>query len=341
MYLIYTDETGKSFGKNRYGFYSDGMFFIYGGLAINFNNYDIIENAFKDLCKDILGVKNIYETEIHAGLIFKRKDQFEKLSKEQSFKFFDEILQLLTKLDINLVMGIAFKDATIFGDTKNNLNRLKLVASAIYSFLNLADYFLSKKETKGIIITDEISEIRYRNLEFLKEDKNLLGRSGKGDPKIDIIMHRIFFEKLHRFNEADFSPLLDLKYRFENKLFFILDNIHFVKSHLSPLTQLTDTLLFLINVYMDVNFVSLSKNKDKILTDSYIYKQKFDLVHFIDSSINLYLSKRHLTGFMINMGNKYDLYVSDYFVASGLINSISDVNYINDILKMQAPTYMV
>ncbi len=39
MYLIYTDKNRKSFGKNRLGLYSDGMFFIYGGLSISFNNH--------------------------------------------------------------------------------------------------------------------------------------------------------------------------------------------------------------------------------------------------------------------------------------------------------------
>ncbi|RMF97735.1 MAG: hypothetical protein D6734_01405, partial [Candidatus Schekmanbacteria bacterium] len=120
------------------------------------------------LCKEILNVKNIYETEIHAGNIFKRNKKFEYLTEEQSFLFFKEILQLVSKFNLTLIFGIVYKNATIFGDVSDNLNKLKLMSSAIYAFFHNLDYYLSYQNSKGIIIADELSEGRYKDINFLK-----------------------------------------------------------------------------------------------------------------------------------------------------------------------------
>ena len=345
MYLIYTDETGKSFGKNKLNLYSDGPFFIYGGLPINFNSYDLIENAFKDLCKEILGVNNIYEIEIHAGNIFKRNKNFEHLTEGQSFLFFNEILQLVSKFNLTLIAGIVYKDATIFGDISNNLNKLKLMSSSIYAFFNILDNFLSYKNSKGIIIADELSESRYKDINFLKEEKNLLGREGRGEPKIDILMNRIFFEKLNRFSEEDFKSILKFQYAFESKIYFILDNIHFVKSNLSPLTQLTDILLFLLNIYLEKYY--LEQDFPYTYKDFYkspLYAKKLKLLENIEDSIASFLRNRHLFGAFKSENDYFSLWrksLDDYFGRSGELKTVRTSLYIRDLIKMQAPTSMV
>ncbi len=337
MYLIYTDETGKSFGKNKLGLYSDGMFFIYGGLSISFNNYELVENAFKDLCKDILKINNIYKTEIHAGNIFKKNKNFEKVNSDSIYIFFNEILQMVAKFNINLIFGIVYKNATIFGDISKSENKLKLVSSAIYSFFNILDYFLSSNESKGIIIADEITEIRYKNINYLLKNENLLGKKGK-EPKIDLVMNRIFFEKLNRFKEENIEPILNFKYTFESKIYSILDNIHFVKSNLSPLTQLTDVLLFLINLYLENSYISKMDKKNKIFENE-LYNSKNKLVDNIRDSIVHYLINRNAFGYVYK-DNSHQLFD---ILQDRLVKPIPfiDNDVVKFIIEKQAPTSMV
>jgi hypothetical protein len=79
VFLVYTDESGKEFKKDRNGAFRDGPCFLYGGLAVKDGKHHLIEDAFKSMCREILGIRNIYEVEIHTGDIFYGRKKFEKL----------------------------------------------------------------------------------------------------------------------------------------------------------------------------------------------------------------------------------------------------------------------
>ena len=312
MYFIYTDETGKSFSldkhceKYNHKLFTDGIFFIYGGLAINFSKYEVIEEAFKDICKSILKKDNIYEEEIHAGRLFKEERE------ESILQFFEEIIMLLSKFNINCITGIAFKKANIFGnifsenieEAKNS--KLKLQASAIYAFFNSIDYFLSRNNSKGIIISDEISDTRnFKKLSFLSENKNITGRK---EPKLDLLILRIFFEKLKRFNEEDIEPILNFKHSFESKIYSVLDNIHFVKSNLSPFIQISDIVLFLINLYTEyVYLYEIKKEISKDCSNYDFYIKKSNLIKKLYTPLETYLTENQKISFVYYRENFYQI----------------------------------
>jgi hypothetical protein len=148
MLLVYTDESGKDFKKGKDGIYRDGPCFLYGGLAVDIGKYNSIENAFKLMSNEILGITNIYEEEIHTGDIFYGKGRFGNLDFNTKKEFFKEVLQLLAKFNIPLVLGIVYKDSNIFS------TELEKQASAIYSFFGALDSFLLKEGKYGIIIAD-------------------------------------------------------------------------------------------------------------------------------------------------------------------------------------------
>ncbi len=201
------------------------------------------------------------------------------------FSYFDEILQLLSKFNIPLIVGVSFKEAKVFGDLAERENKLKLLASFIYSFLNLTDYFLCKNNSRGIIIADGISEKKYRDINYLLYKENLFGKNG--GIKIDLLMNRIFFEKLKRFKENEIEPIIKLKYNFESKIFSILDNIHFVKSNLSPFIQLTDTVLFLLNILFEYFYLKVEKKLN--IYEETKYRGKLNLLKYLEKSIGFFL----------------------------------------------------
>jgi hypothetical protein len=297
------------------------MFFIYGGICINVQNYHLIEEAFKDLCKDILKIDNIYNKEIHAGNIFKRNKGFENLSENDVILYFDEVLQLLSKFNIPLIVGIAYKEAKIFGDLSIIENKIKLLASAIYSFLTSADYFLSQENSRGLIIADEITEKRYKNIEYLKDLRNLYGKNG--GIKIDLLMNRIFFERLKRFNEDEIEPIIKLKYKFESKIYSILDNIHFVRSNLSPFTQLADTILFLLNIYFEYFFFKAINKLDIYQTEER-YKKKYKLIENLNSSMDFFLNHKNIFS---------RLYELEKEIFDTFLREIDNLTYLEEFIK--------
>ncbi len=339
MYLIYTDESGKSFAKNREGIFTDGPFFLYGGIAINFNQYDILEEAFKDICNEILNIKNIYEKEIHAGKLFKGKGDFEEIPIDKRTEFFKEVIYLLHKFNTYVLVGVTYKDAKIFGDIKNeDLKivkdaKLKLMASSIYSFFYISDFFLSSQKSKGIIISDELSDKPLRNIKTLFKKENL---TGKKEPKLDLLMLRIFYERLKRFKEESFDSILFFKNIFEGKIYSILDNIHFVNSSMSPFIQIADIMLFLLNLYMEYSFLKEKENIDDA---------KKKLIESIKVPLNEYLYGKNILGAVVK-SEKKDVFeiklkrFEDFVFSSDLSKPVLPESYIKWIIENQANGHM-
>ena len=276
MFLIYTDESGKDLKKSNEGFYRDGPCFLYGGLAIESSKSHLLETSFKALCKEILGVESIYEREIHTGDIFYSRRQFKDLDFSRKEEFFREIFQLLSKFNTTLIVGVVYKDTNLFSTD------LEKIASAIYAFFSAADYFLLSHGKYGLIIADEL-ENDIRNIRELLNKENLLGR--RGGIKLSFLIRRIYFERLNRFSEHDLEPILKLKFKFESKIYALIDNIHYVNSKLSLFNQLSDITLFILNILfevsegkkrntMDTNFLIKEKLVNSTLPDLEFFLQK-------------------------------------------------------------------
>ncbi|WP_022846729.1 DUF3800 domain-containing protein [Desulfurobacterium sp. TC5-1] len=270
MFLVYTDESGKELKKNEEGFYRDGPCFLYGGLAVEVEKHHLIENAFKSMCKEILGINNIYETEIHTGDIFYGRKQFKDLDFEKKKDFFKEVLQLLAKFNVPLILGLVYKDTNLFRSD------LEKISSAIYAFFYALDSFLLQRGKYGLVIADEL-EKDIKSIKELLNRNSLTGR--KGGIKLSFLIRRVYFEKLNRFGEYSFEPIISLKYKFESQIYAVIDNIHYVNSSFSIFNQLSDIVLFLFNIALEFQetegfFVDKGKLFEAIAEDFLFFLSK-------------------------------------------------------------------
>jgi hypothetical protein len=295
MLLIYTDETGKDLKKGKNGTYRDGSFFIYGGLAFSETKLSVVEIAFKELCQEILGVRSPLITEIHTGDIFYRKKTFSHITEKQTKEFFREVFQLLIKFDLPFIAGLVFKDATIFQ------TELQKVASAIYSFFSALDYLLSSENENGIIIADELESGSPKIEELLKE-KSLRGK--KGGIKLSLLLKRILYEQSAKLKEFNVKPLIPLRYRFESKTYFIVDNIFYVNSHASILNQISDIVLFVLNVYFEITSLLIQKEQKQGNTTN--FQRKASFLEYLIADFLSYLNNCSLLSFLTKTGNSYD-----------------------------------
>lgn len=287
MFLVYTDESGKDLKKSKDGTYRDGPCFIYGGLAIKANKTHMLEDAFKSLCKEILGINNIYEDEIHTGDVFYGKKRFSNLDLDKKIEFFKEILQLLSKFNIPLLAGVVYKDTTLFSSD------LEKTASAIYAFFSVLDWFLLKQNSSGVIIADEI-EKDIKSIKELLNDNNLVGK--RGGIKLSFLLRRIYYERLIRFKEYNFSPLISIRYKFESQIYALTDNIHYVSSKLSTFNQLSDIFLFLLNLHFEQEgYKKILPEKEQLISSI-----KEDFEHFLTTT-------ESALSFMAKVKGNYDV----------------------------------
>lgn len=315
MFLIYTDESGKDLKKSKDGTYRDGPCFIYGGLAIKANKTHILEDAFKSLCKEILGVNNIYEDEIHTGDVFYGKRRFSSLNFDKKIEFFREILQLLLKFNVPLLAGVVYKDTTLF------LSNLEKTASAIYAFFSVVDWFLLKQNSSGVIIADEI-EKDIKSIKELLNDNNLVGK--RGGIKLSFLLRRIYYERLMRFKEYNFSPIIPIRYKFESQIYALTDNIHYVSSKLSTFNQLSDIFLFLLNLYFE------KEEYEKILPE------KEQLVSSIKEDFEQFLTTTgSALSFMAKIKDDYDV-IPKIFSEIDYLSKKNLAEIFNFIKKVQA-----
>jgi len=300
MFLIYTDESGTSFKKDEYGNFRDGPCLLYGGLAVEVGKLYMLESAFKALCNEILGIENIYEVEIKTGDIFYGKNRFEGLEFDKKEEFFREVLQLLAKFNVPMIAGLVYKDSNIFN------SQLEKVASAIYAFFSALDTFLLEKGKYGIVIADEFGDNKdIKEIRELLDSKNLVGK--KGGVKLPHLLRRIFFEKLNRFREYSFEPIIPLRYRFESQIYSVVDNIHYVNSKFSVFNQLADIVLFLFNTALEV-----SERKE-------VFEDKKQMVKALTEDFTYFLcNTRSIISWVIRAETLYDVMLEFYEMSVGI-----------------------
>jgi len=265
MELIYSDESGTSFTKNDDGTYRDGEFVIYGGFSVDENKYWHLERTVFNIAKDIFAINSSKDIELHAGDIFWRRGSFEGLGIEQSRRFFNEIVQFIAKYGVNIYLGLIYKKSKLFNKP------VEFLASSMECFLQLVEKNLSDMAKNGILIADMSEEISGKRKghdpwEFLN-NSNLEGE--EGGPRSENLLKRMFFDTQswkEIFSSIPHTPYFDRRYRFEKRSHYLLDNIHYVDSRTSILTQLADILLFIINrifSYTTLNYYEVLKRGNK------------------------------------------------------------------------------
>lgn len=220
MQLIYTDESGVNYSHDN-SLFKDGPYLFYGGICVSDQKYFHLERMFMAIIKDFFSIEDWRAEEIHASNLWNLKGRFAQYDQNKIREFFDELLQLVIKLDIHTVIGCQLKTVNATEKQKENEE-----ARAVYAFLHGLEFFLSKKSETGLIIADQKSD-------FGNETS---------------IFSKIFTERSTWRTGINRSAdgILKSKYIYESKLCFLIDNIHFVNSKDSLFNQIIDIVLYII-----------------------------------------------------------------------------------------------
>ena len=212
MLLVYSDESGINYDKKN-GFFVDGAYAFWIGLLISEAKYFHLERMFYDLVLKEHGVKNWQEKEMHATDMWNAAKN-DPQKKEQLSNYFEELIQLVSKLSIPVVFGVQKK-------TETAKNKEELIQCR-YAFLHALEYQLSSLNETGVLIVD---------------------KSDTADPMEGLVYDRTKW----RYNPGDEStPLFPSKFIFESRSCFLLDQVHYVDSKKSLFVQLTDHVAFVL-----------------------------------------------------------------------------------------------
>lgn len=265
MYLIYTDETGTNFSPKM------SPYLLYGGLVVHESKVNNLELQLQMMIAKFLKLDDIKKVELHTSEIFqiiftknfeckkrKAKDQknceelqtiLKDVTVEDFIQFTDELIQFLHKMDVPLLVAIINKEDEVH--KKHHLN--KEVSALAYSFkifINLLDRFLASTNEKGLLIADDFSnqissKISTRPLHERISDENI------GKQK-ELVFLRVLHESLDwRTNSYDFNCIAPMKYEFESKNMFLIDNINYTNSKDSILNQIADFLLYILRKILE------------------------------------------------------------------------------------------
>lgn len=221
MKLIYTDETGINYQSDS-GYFKDGPFIIYCGVCIDDMKYFHLERLFLEIISEYFSIKDWRENEIHASDIWNGDGFFSNLDKNKAKIFFEEVIQLITKLNIEILVGISFKTFDAVNEKKQ-----KEMAYSIYSFFHLVENHLAKNNDTGIIIADV-------NSCKTSEGENMF--------------KRLFLDRIQwRSNpKTSISQIIKSKFKYESLSCFMIDNIHYVDSKSSLFIQIADIVNYII-----------------------------------------------------------------------------------------------
>lgn len=236
MYLIYTDETGTNFGPNT------SPFLLYGGLIVHESKVNLLEAQLQVMIQKFLKLDDIKKVELHTSEIFqiiftenfqckKRKTKDQKKCEELKvilkdvtvddfIAFTDELIQFLHKMDIALLVTVINKKDSIH-----------------------IKHHISKNE-KGLLIADDFTNQIDSRIKALPLHKRISNENMKESNK-ELVFLRVLYESLDwKTNSYDFENIAPLKYEFESKNMFLIDNINYTNSKDSILNQVSDFMLF-------------------------------------------------------------------------------------------------
>lgn len=321
MYLVYADETGTNFSEKS-------PYLLYGGLVVHESKVNILESQLEQMIAKFLRLDDIRKVELHTTEIFsilfhdsfdceskrKTKDRdyckelkklLEDVTVDDFISFTDELIQFLTKMNIPMMVSVVNKTDEIH--TKHRLNKeVSAIAYSFKMFLNSIDRFMSSKNEKALLIVDDFthqipSKIRGLPLYQRIKDENIT--TSKGAIKELVILRTLYEYMSWKTNTTDeFENIAPLKYEFESKSLFLVDNINYTNSKDSVLNQVADFMLFILRKVIEVN-----NSDDNIENDNLI-----KLVEMIDSSL------------LFSMGQ------NDIRFAT--LNNEMDVNFVDNVL---------
>jgi hypothetical protein len=306
LYLVYTDETGTNFSEKS-------PYLLYGGLIVHESKIDVVEFQLEQIIAKFLHLEDIGKVELHTHEIFyilfydnvdcekKRKRRDKERCKELKeilrdvtlddfINFTNEVIQFLAKMNIPLIVGVVNKTDEIHNE--HRLNReVSAIAYSFKIFLNILDRFLATKNEKALLIADNFeSQIRKDiiSLPLYKriEDSNIVSKSGKSAVK-ELVILRVLHESMSWKNNLtnNSENIVPLKYEFESKNFFILDNINYTNSQDSILNQVTDFILFILRKVIEIN------NSNNTIQDG---SNLLRLVQEIDDSLLFSISQNNI-----------------------------------------------
>jgi len=182
-------------------------------MLIPENKYFHLERLFCELAKEI-GIKDWSKVEAHATDIWARKGHFSSLSEKTSRNYFEELFQLLGKLDIQIIIALEKKNAR----EKDKKLQRKEKSKCQYALLHAIEHRLSRLNETSIMISD----------------------------RSDTTLDDLLFERTKwRYNPgARKSRKKPTKFKFETQSCFLLDRIHHVDSEKSLFIQIVDHVAF-------------------------------------------------------------------------------------------------
>lgn len=266
MLLAYIDESGINYKKEN-NYFKDGPFIVYCAMLIPDNKYFHLERLFCELAKKGIGIKNWKSIEAHATDIWARKGIFNYLTQDKVKKYFEELFQLLTKLKIDIIISLNYKNAKSTS-LKQQENEKKLCK---FSLLHGIEHRLSEQNETAIIIADQSDEIS------------------------DEIMDNLLYERTYwRYNPGERKKNIKYsKYFFETLSCFILDRVHYMDSKQSLFLQIIDHITFVLRRIFEYVYISNNPetnikpelNKVPITSDTFCYMGNKIILTVYDNKI--------------------------------------------------------
>lgn len=299
MYLVYTDETGTNFSQNA------SPWLLYGGLVVHESKVNILEAQLQNMIARFLKLDDVKRVELHTSEIFniifnpnfqckkrKRKDQenceqlierFQGVSVDAFIQFSDELIQFLIKMDVPLIVSIINKNDPVHEE--HFINReVSALAYAFKLFLSVLDNLLAKKNEMGLLVADDFSNQIKADIKSLPLYERL------SDTNIQKYKELVFLRVLHesldwKNTSYEFKDTVaPMKYEFESKNLFLIDNINYTNSKDSILNQVSDFLLYILRKILEID----SSNDREIIS----FREKLkSSIRFSESSSTLLSAK--------------------------------------------------
>ncbi|MBI3577516.1 DUF3800 domain-containing protein [Candidatus Gottesmanbacteria bacterium] len=269
MLLVYIDESGISYEKNKKGYFVDGPYAIWSGVLINDSKYFHIERSFFDLVEKYIQ-KSLRKEEIHASVLWNHanKKTTAFIIKERIKKYFEELFQLLAKFHVRVVFSVQQKNPGLGKGEGTSMD--EELERARYSFLHILEHELALLNETGILIADFEKDDAPEHGKELKDQLNKMK---------DLVLQRTLWRV--KGNPKKMPRLLP-KFEFEYRSNFILDQLHYVDSKESPYIQLVDHICYVLRRALECIYLSNYANENRPICNP-------DIVPISESTFNFFV----------------------------------------------------